>query len=89
MHIHGFYIIPILIFHAQRTGVTFYPCQYIYLSVYMVEVKGGRGKYIEVFFIFGRGEYIYFLALGMFVGATLSQMLIRKDWLNNMRVYAA
>ena len=55
----------------------------------MVEVKGGRGKYIEVFFIFGRGEFIYFLALGMFVGATLLQILIRKDWLNNMRVYAA
>ena len=57
--------------------------------VYMVEVKGGRGKYIEVFFIFGRGEFIYFLALGMFVGATSLQILIRKDWLNNMRVYAA
>ena len=55
----------------------------------MVEVKGGRGKYIEVFFIFGCGEYIYFLALGTFVGATLLQILIRKDWLNNMRVYAA
>ena len=42
----------------------------------MVEVKGGRGKYIEVFFIFGCGEYIYFLALGMFVGATLLQILV-------------
>ena len=59
------------------------------MVVYMVEVKGGRGKYIEVFFIFGCGEFIYFLALGMFVGATLLQILIRKDWLNNMRVYAA
>ena len=55
----------------------------------MVEVKGGRGKYIEAFFIFGCGEFIYFLALGMFVGATSSQTLIRKDWLNNARVYAA
>ena len=79
-----------MIFHVQCTGVTFpWLCQYIYLSVYMVEVKGGRGKYIEVFFIFGCGEFIYFLALGMFVGATLLQILIRKDWLNNMRVYAA
>ena len=56
MHIHGFYIIPILIFHVQRAGVTFpWLCQYIYLFsmvVYMVEVKGGRGMYVDIFLIF-------------------------------------
>ena len=60
------------------------------MVVYMVEVKGGRGMYVDIFLIFDvEKRFIYFLVVGTFVGATLSQTLIRKDWLSDTRVHAA